>query len=188
MWSWYAMHDERGQSLVEASLTLIFLLLLIIAGFELAQVFSHYSALTNATREGALYASSAGEELRLELCAKASLDCDGDPNTQSSTFVCHDTNLDQNDPTEDALYEYCDRIRRTIVVRNIDPDPLFLTIGNPHYEQISTDPDRYKISVQVRYELETLFSSTIELPVLGRMGLPRTYPISYTMVVESRTF
>ena len=182
------MHDERGQSLVEGALTIIFLLLLIIAGFEMAQVFSHYSAMTNAAREGALFASSAGEELRLELCSKAALDCDGDENTQSSTFVCHESNLDQNDPTEDSLFEYCDRIRRTLVVRNVDPDPLFLTIGNPRYEQISTDPNRYKIRVRVRYEIKTLFSSTLELPVLGRMGLPETYPIAYTMVVESRTF
>lgn len=182
------MHDERGQSLVEGALTIIFLLLLIIAGFEMAQVFSHFSATTNGAREGALFASSAGEELRLELCSKAPLDCDGDANTQSSTFVCHDSDLDQNEPTEDSLFEYCDRIRRTLVVRNVDPDPLFLTIGNPRYEQISTDPNRYKIRVRVRYELKTLFSSTVRLPILGRLGLPETYPIAYTMVVESRTF
>lgn len=187
---WYDTQPESGQSLVETAITFIFLLLLIIGGFELAQVFSTYSAMTNAAREGSVHASSS-VTLRKELCDWAPLDCDGVEDTRSSTFVCHEYRDELEAQKDDypALYEYCTRIVQAIAARNLDPKEEYLTIGNPRYvKKIQTDPDRYRISVEVRYELKTLFSSSIELPILGRMGLPRSYSVSYTMVVESRSF
>lgn len=50
--------DEKGQSIVEVSVGLIFLLLIIIIVFEAGIMFSTYIALLNAARDGAVYASS----------------------------------------------------------------------------------------------------------------------------------
>jgi hypothetical protein len=48
---------EEGQSLVEMTAGLIFLLLIVIALFEMAMIFYSYISLLNAAREGAVYAS-----------------------------------------------------------------------------------------------------------------------------------
>ncbi len=49
--------DEKGQSIVEVSAGLIFLLLIILIVFEGGIMFSTYIALLNAAHDGALYAS-----------------------------------------------------------------------------------------------------------------------------------
>lgn len=183
----YTRGDERGQSLVEAALAFVFLMLLIIASFELAQVFSVYSALTNAVREGALYASSK-DDLRTEVCLNVPLECDGNDDTTSRTLICEDLQLDPNNRTQDSMYTYCERVRRVIIVRRLDPDSEFLTIFNPSYTPLVSSPGRFKIRLRAQYRLGTLFTSSIELPILGRMGLPQAYTISYTMIVETRSF
>lgn len=52
------LNRESGQSLVEVSVVSVFLILIVIIVFESGLVFSSYIALLNASREGAVYASS----------------------------------------------------------------------------------------------------------------------------------
>jgi hypothetical protein len=49
--------EERGQSLVEMAVITPFLLILLLAIFEMSQAYRAYIALVNAAREGAAYAS-----------------------------------------------------------------------------------------------------------------------------------
>jgi hypothetical protein len=49
--------SEEGQSLLEMSVGLIFLLIVVLILFEMALLFQSYIALLNASREGAVYAS-----------------------------------------------------------------------------------------------------------------------------------
>jgi Flp pilus assembly protein TadG len=49
---------ERGQSLVELVLVLPFLLLLLLGIVDLGRVFNAYIAITNASREGAVFGST----------------------------------------------------------------------------------------------------------------------------------
>jgi len=54
---------QEGQSLVEASVTVVFLLLIILVTFEFGRVFFTYLNVLSAARAGALYASNHPEWL-----------------------------------------------------------------------------------------------------------------------------
>jgi hypothetical protein len=57
MLSWLK-RDEGGQSFVEVSVVSVMLILIVVIVFESGLVFSSYIVLLNASREGAMYASS----------------------------------------------------------------------------------------------------------------------------------
>ncbi len=57
MWRWLKQH-EGGQSFVEVSVVSVLLILIVVVVFESGLVFSSYIVLLNASREGAVYASS----------------------------------------------------------------------------------------------------------------------------------
>ena len=49
--------DERGQALIELALSLVLLLLLVAGVVDFGRLFNNYIIITNASREGARYAS-----------------------------------------------------------------------------------------------------------------------------------
>jgi Flp pilus assembly protein TadG len=64
MWRWLK-RDEDGQSLVELTVVSVVLILTVVIVFEAGVVFSSYITLLNASREGAMYASSHPELVTL---------------------------------------------------------------------------------------------------------------------------
>jgi hypothetical protein len=64
MWRWLK-RDEGGQSFVEVSVVSVMLILIVVIVFEMGLVFSSYIVLLNASREGAMYASSHPELVTL---------------------------------------------------------------------------------------------------------------------------
>lgn len=153
---------ERGQSLVEMSLTLIFLLIMLIAVFEMARVFTTYLALVSSTRHGALYLVDK----------PAMLNEIGQSN-------CQDPDLSQSKtPT---LYEFCRRIIESAQTKGLDPERL--VISDPVYTPMNNG--RYEVFVGVTYLLDDLFTSTVNFPIVGRLGLPSQYQIRYDMTVET---
>ncbi len=55
--SWVPSDGEEGQSLLEMTIGVIFLLIIVLILFEMAMLFYSYIAVLNASREGAVYAS-----------------------------------------------------------------------------------------------------------------------------------
>ena len=49
---------EKGQSMLEMTVGLVFLVLIVLVLFEMAVLFYSYIALLNASREGAVYAAT----------------------------------------------------------------------------------------------------------------------------------
>jgi hypothetical protein len=54
---WPLRPGEEGQSMLEMTVGMIFLLIIVLVLFEMAMVFYSYIAVLNASREGAVYAS-----------------------------------------------------------------------------------------------------------------------------------
>ncbi len=167
---------ERGQSLVEASITLVFLLLLVIAIFEMAQVFSTYLVLVNSVRDGAIYAASHAKSNQLPQDVET---LKRQPNYQPNTYCSNPTN-----PSLGHLNTYCERIKQGILIRGLDPQGAYLTILDPVFVPTTKNAAGFTILVGAEYRLTTLFTSSISLPLLGRMGLPSQYTVSYTMEVD----
>ncbi|RME13793.1 MAG: pilus assembly protein [Ardenticatenia bacterium] len=158
----YMRRYERGQSLVETSLTLIFLLVMLLAAFEMARVFTTYLTLVSSTRHGALYLVDKQSMLN-----------------EVGRSHCQDPELNQSEtPT---LYEFCRRIIESAQTKGLDPARL--VISDPVYTDIGNG--RYEIFVSVTYALDDLFTSTMSFPIIGRMGLPSSYQIRYNMTVET---
>lgn len=69
------LKNEKGQSLVEFALVLPLLLLILMAIVEFALMFNSYLVISNASREGARYASLGGNDIevveRVQLAAGA---------------------------------------------------------------------------------------------------------------------
>lgn len=172
--------NERGQSLVEASITLIFLLLLVIAIFEFGQVLSAYITLTNSVRDGAVYAAShaRNDQLRGEV-----RDLQSRAGYQQNTYCSN-----PNNPSYVHLNVYCERVKQGILIRGLDPAPAYLTILDPIFQPSSQNAAGFTILVGAEYRVTTLFTSSISMPLLGRMGLPSQYTISYTMEVDPTTW
>jgi hypothetical protein len=58
LWRHFSLRSrEEGQSMLEMSVGMIFLLIIVLVLFEMAMVFYSYIAVLNASREGAVYAS-----------------------------------------------------------------------------------------------------------------------------------
>ncbi|MDQ7031004.1 MAG: pilus assembly protein [Ardenticatenia bacterium] len=168
--------NEQGQSLVEASITLIFLLLLVIAIFEMAQVFSTYLVLVNSVRDGAIYAASHAKANQLPQDVEM---LQRDPTYQPNTYCTN-----PNNPSLQHLNAYCERVKQGILIRGLDPQGAYLTILDPVFVPTTKNTAGFTILVGAEYRLTTLFTSSISLPLLGRMGLPSQYTVSYTMEVD----
>ncbi len=142
--------NEQGQSLVEMAVIVPFLLILLVAVLELSQAFVVYIGLVNSTREGAAYASLYPEVK----------DCANPPEDDTSSI-------------SDKCVSYSERIKAEIVVLNLDVTQLNITRPSA--------PDVYAncpITVTLSYTLTT-FSSSISLPLVGRLGLPSSYQLRY---------
>ncbi len=150
--------NERGQSLVEMAVILPFLILLVLAVVELSWAFVTYIGVINSSREGAVYAS-----LYPEL-----VDCDDtEPYSDPASIA-------------DKCEIYRERIKAETIAMNMDPKNLTITAPDA--------PDIYAncpITVTVAYSL-TMFSSSISLPLFGRMGLPNAYTIRYAGTMPIR--
>ena len=82
---------EEGQSMLEMTIGVIFLLIIVLILFEMAMLFYSYIAVLNASREGAVYASanpemSAAQYQRYENITTAEAQAAG-LNTDPSFFV-----------------------------------------------------------------------------------------------------
>lgn len=59
--AWRARRGEEGQSMLEMTVGVVFLLIIVLILFEMAMLFYSYIAVLNASREGAVYASAHPE-------------------------------------------------------------------------------------------------------------------------------
>ena len=146
--------NERGQSLVEVSVVSALLIMIVVVVFEVGVVFSSYIALLNASREGAIFASSHPQVLSVAAA---------------------------NRPTDPRYQEYLGRVKaeaRLSVVTDdcaTHPSPPCLTVLPPQFRAgwISGDA----VTVTVSYSCTT-FTSGLQLPFFGRFGRPHYWPIS----------
>jgi hypothetical protein len=149
-------NDERGQSIVEVAAVSIFLILLSLVIFEAGVTFASYVALLNASREGAVYASAHPE-----------LADESETPEDSAEYITYSETV----------------VKGEIRVGNmVDPDEL--TIYRPILVDGTSgfgDP----IQARVDYRLYT-FTSTIELPLFGRFGLPSYWPLSASTIMPIR--
>ncbi len=153
-----AAKSEHGQSLAEMAITFPLLLLLLIAAFELAQAFTVYIGMINAAREGAVYAT-LHPELRNEADLK-------------------NCSIDQ-----EICTSYVDRIKAEAIALGLDVDDN-LTITPPTIRPNDVGKN-CPITTTVTYSLTT-FTSGINLPLVGRFGLPSSYRIQYGVSMPIR--
>ncbi|MCC7163178.1 MAG: pilus assembly protein [Anaerolineae bacterium] len=151
---------EHGQSLVEVAVIFPFLLLLLLGAIEIAQAFNAYIALINSAREGASYATLYPE-----------------------VVDCTTALMDEDDGTEfgGRCFEYSERIKGEALANKLDLRELSITkptASKPFYANCP-------ITATVAYSLTT-FSSTMSLPLFGRMGLPNKYLIRYSVGMPIR--
>lgn len=146
-----------------------FMLILLLAMFELGQVLYAYIAMVNAARDGSIYASL-------------------NPRISSSS-VCPDPLPQVGASGYGAMPEECktfaDRLAADTVAALLDS--RMLTIARPISTTVyppSALPYQ-NITVTVSYQLRT-FSSAMEMPFFGRLGLPATYNLSYSMGMPIR--
>jgi len=151
--------SEEGQSIAEMGIMFPFLLLLLIAVIELAQAFTVYIGMINAAREGAVYASLY-PDLRNEADLK---NCSMDPQ------ICSN---------------YLDRIKAEAIALGLDVDDN-MTITPPTIESSSKTGINCPITVTVAYTFST-FTSNVNLPLVGRFGLPNHYNIRYGVSMPIR--
>ncbi|MBI5653910.1 MAG: pilus assembly protein [Chloroflexi bacterium] len=131
-----------------------FLLFLVLALYEMAQVFTAYIALVNAAREGAVFAS-----LNSELSDPVKV------------------------PSDNQLYkDYTDRVKQEILALELNPQ--YLTVSRPVSATVAPST-RPSITVTLGYQLQT-FVGTVAVPFFGRMGLPSTYGLSYSVGMPIR--
>lgn len=152
--------EEQGQSLVEVAVIFPFLLLLLLGAVEIAQAFNAYIALINAAREGATWATLYPE-----------------------TVDCTAAQMDADDGSEfgGRCFEYSERVKAEALANNLDLRELMIlkpSASKPFYANCP-------ITTTVAYSLTT-FSSTMSMPLLGRMGLPNKYVIRYSLGMPIR--
>lgn len=155
---------EQGQNVVEMAIVTPFMLFLILALFEMGQVFYAYIAMVNAARDGSIYASL-------------------NPSLSTST-VCPSPIPQVGTSGYGGMTEQCknfaDRISADTVAALLDSRSL--TIARPLAPTIGLN---LPITVTVSYQLTT-FSSSMAMPFFGRMGLPNSYNLSYSMAMPIR--
>ena len=158
--------NEQGQSLVEMAVIVPFLAILIIAAIEMAQVFTVYIALINATRAGAAYASLY-PEIR---------NCTDPPGNDTSSISAY-------------CVEYSERVKDEILAigNAIELDTANLDVDVPTmYSPDGTVYANCPITSTLSYSLNTIFTSGMSLPLVGRMGLPNAYTIRYSAAMPIR--
>lgn len=189
----FGAKEERGagQSMVELVMTLPLLIMLVLALIEIGIVLGTYIALINAAHEGATFASMYPElgdrscgELPNPTCEGASDDNLYGGSTVTSTLTIWN--------------EYYDRVQSEVVMFNGESlvqggllTSNQFTVTRPILDPSSksgctngTEP-LCTVTVTVHYNLYT-FSSNITLPVVGRLGLPTYYQLSYTYAMPVR--
>lgn len=171
---------ERGQSIVEFTFSLPFLLLILLMIIEMGVVFTTYLAVVNAAREGAVFASMYPQ------LADASCGRTPPPN-------CTGANDNQpyggNGNNVTIWDEYVNRVS----------NESFVAVGEPFRAQQLLDQATFyverprapntnvgnAITVTVHYTLTT-FSSSMSFPIFGRLGLPTSYHIQYDFAMPIR--
>lgn len=148
---------QKGQSLVEVTIGISFLLIVLLVLFEFAQIFFAYLNVLSAARAGCLFASKNPAWLR---------------EVQQPDY----------DPTGDEMYmKY--RFRIMYEIQSAGMDERRLHIYLPEMDE-GVGPGK-PVRVRVVYELST-FASTVRLPFFGRFGLPEQYNISAVVVMPIR--
>jgi Flp pilus assembly protein TadG len=156
---------EKGQSLVELALFIMpILALLLIAAIELTQVFTVYIALINSARAGSTYASLYPETRN---CA--------DP-PESDTSAISTKCIEYSERVKDEIIAVSEVGFGTIDTNSLDIDVPVMYSPNP-----PTVYANCPITTTVTYQLSTIFSSSVSLPLVGRMGLPSSYTIRYSV-------
>jgi len=148
---------KKGQSLVEITIGVSFLLILLLVLFEFAQIFFAYLNVLSAARAGCIFASNHPSWLR---------------EIQEPDY----------NPEDDPLYEQY-RARITYEVLGADLNTEYLHIYLPVVED-GVAPGN-PVTVRVMYELST-FASTMQVPFFGRFGLPNRYQISAQVTMPIR--
>lgn len=177
---------QGGQSLVEMALTLPLLLMVVLALVEMGIVFASYTALVNAAREGALFASTCPE--LLDGSKDSSTNCTNDLNT---------TNIEKYRAR--VADEIIESIANQLFESQIQLKNSDCKDGDPnngidkYLDCLKLDrpiegpgPTGKNITVTVHYRIHT-FTSSMSLPTVGRLGLPNYYQIDYSMGVALRS-
>ena len=136
---------EQGQSMLEMTVGMVFLVIIVLILFEMAVLFYSYIALLNASREGAVYAATHP--------ALALMEDPGDP----------------DDPEYSNYLTYETITTAEAVAGGLRTDPEFFDIKQPEVLEGEVDP-LDPIIVRVSYQLINPTQGII-LPFLGRMGL-----------------
>lgn len=132
--------------MLEMTVGLVFLVIIVLILFEMAVLFYSYIALLNASREGAVYASTHPEIALME-----------DPK-------------DPEDPEYSNYVTYETIATAEAVAGGLRTDPEYFQVNQPELDgQDGTDP-LDPIVVRVSYQLINPTQGII-LPFLGRMGL-----------------
>jgi hypothetical protein len=157
---------EEGQGLIEAAVGFVFLLLILLAMFEMAIVFASYIALLNCSIQGAVYAAAYPRYHMVE----GPLEPD-DPHYSYYQFY----------------QEYESIIRSEALAGGLSLDSLHISppqlpSGTLQGEVLSGNTP---ITVTLEYHMTT-FSSEIIFPLFDRFGLPSEYHISARSAVPSR--
>ncbi len=164
-----APEKEQGQSLVELAVIIPFLAILLIAAIEMAQAFTVYIALINATRAGASYAQLYPEVRN----------CADPPGTDTSA-------------NSEKCIEYSERVKDEILAMGfngfgfITTDDLDVDVPTMYSPSGSTVYANCPITSTLTYNLRTVFTSSMSMPLFGRMGLPNTYSIRYSTAMPIR--
>jgi Flp pilus assembly protein TadG len=178
----------RGQSMVELSIALPFLILIVLALVEMGIVFASYLSLVNATREGAIFASMHPELINSTCGATPYPTCAANATNDNSPFGSTGT-------TSTTVWsEYNNRVSNEVFVvlgETLERGGLLnqdnLTVYRPVASSGCTQPigAGCQITVTVNYQIRTL-TSGISLPAFGRFGLPSSYQINYNMAIPIR--
>ncbi|MBI5305619.1 MAG: pilus assembly protein [Chloroflexi bacterium] len=148
---------EQGQNAVEMAIVTPFMMFLILAIFEMGQVFYAYLAIVNTARDGTIYASL--NPIVTTTCPDP-IPPVGTSGYGSMTHECK---------------KFAERLSADVVAASLDTN--LLTIARP----ISTTVPGYSnITVTLSYKLST-FSSGMSMPFFGRMGLPNFYDLRYSL-------
>ena len=177
-----------GQSMVELSIALPFLILIVLALVEIGIVFASYLSLVNATREGAIFASMHPELINSTCGATPYPTCTANAANDNSSFGSSGT-------TSTTVWsEYNNRVANEVFVvigETLERGGLLttdnFTVYRPVAQSSCTQPigPGCMITITVNYQLQTL-TSGISFPAFGRFGLPSTYRINYSMVIPVR--
>jgi hypothetical protein len=140
-----------------------FLAILLIGAIEMAQAFTVYIALINATRAGASYAQLYPEVRN----------CANPPGSDTSAI-------------SDQCIEYSERVKDEIlaIASNgfgfIDAAELEITPPTMYSPSPPTVYANCPITSTLAYNLHTVFTSSMSMPLFGRMGLPNAYTLRYS--------